>query len=165
MDQTSTLFLLQSLFIGIGATLVMDAWAWLLRRFGVPSLDYALVGRWLGHFRHGRFRHPAIGKAAPMPGEQALGWTAHYAIGALFAALLLALAGPEWLRAPTLPPALLLGLASVAAPFLLLQPAFGAGVAARKTPQPVRARLRSLSAHASFGVGLYLSALALAQLQ
>ena len=44
-------------------------------------------------------------------------------------------------------------------PFLLMQPAFGLGVAAAKTPAPWQARLKSLSSHLVFGVGLYLSAL------
>ena len=56
--------ILQVLWVGVGATLLMDAWALARRRlFGIASLDYALVGRWLGHMRHGRFRHAAIGKA------------------------------------------------------------------------------------------------------
>jgi hypothetical protein len=39
------------------------------------------------------------------------------------------------------------------------QPGLGAGIAASKTPKPNVARLRSLMAHAVFGLGLYLSAL------
>jgi hypothetical protein len=35
-------FALRSLLIGTGATLCMDLWAALLRRFGVPSLNFAL---------------------------------------------------------------------------------------------------------------------------
>ena len=45
-----------SVLIGIGATLVMDAWALFLRRFfGITSLNYALVGRWLGYMPRGIF--------------------------------------------------------------------------------------------------------------
>ncbi|MDF3939614.1 DUF2938 family protein, partial [Achromobacter denitrificans] len=47
---------------------------------------------------------------------------------------------------------------SVAAPFLILQPGMGAGIAASRVPKPNTARARSLMAHASFGVGLYLAA-------
>jgi hypothetical protein len=46
----------------------------------------------------------------------------------------------------------------VAAPFLLMQPALGAGIAAAKTPNPTAARLRSLMTHAVFGLGLYFAA-------
>lgn len=149
--------------IGLGATAVMDLWALLQRRlFGVPSLDYALVGRWLGHFPRGRFRHEAIMAAPPVAGERALGWAAHYAIGMLFAALLIGVWGLEWVDDPTLGPALIIGVGSVVMPLFIMQPAFGAGLAASRTPQPNKARFRSLVAHASFGVGLYLAAKAAA---
>jgi len=74
--------------LGVGATLSMDLWALLRRRwFGVASLDYGWVGRWLGHMRHGQFRHAAIAKAAPLRGERLLGWGFHYLTGLVFAPL------------------------------------------------------------------------------
>lgn len=150
--------LLRAVLIGVGATLVMDLWALLLKRlFGAPSLDYAMVGRWIGHLPRGRLTHPGIAHSAPVAGERAIGWIAHYAIGIGFALLLLAIWGPAWAARPTLPPALIVGIATVAAPFLILQPGMGAGIAASRTPKPGVARLRSLMAHASFGVGLYLA--------
>lgn len=150
--------LLRAVLIGVGAMLVMDLWALLLKRlFGAPSLDYAMVGRWIGHLPRGRLTHPGIARSAPVAGERAIGWIAHYAIGIGFALLLLAIWGPAWAARPTLPPALIVGIATVAAPFLILQPGMGAGIAASRTPKPGVARLRSLMAHASFGVGLYLA--------
>ena len=151
---------LDALAIGVGATAVMDVWAVALKRFWcIPSLNLAMVGRWLGHLPRGTFTHVNIAQAAPVRDEAILGWTAHYLIGVLFAAVLLALAGQEWVRQPTFAPALLAGLVSVAAPFCILQPGMGAGVAASKTPHPGAARLRSLVAHTAFGIGLYLAAL------
>lgn len=47
--------------IGVGATAVMDLWAAALRRIGVPSLDFALLGRWVGHLPDGRWMHDSIG--------------------------------------------------------------------------------------------------------
>ncbi|EJP77262.1 TPA: DUF2938 domain-containing protein [Stenotrophomonas maltophilia] len=156
-------FVMDAVVVGVGATAVMDLWAVVQRRlFGIPSLDFAMVGRWLGHLPRGRFRHDGIGRAAAVSGERALGWTAHYVIGVVFAALLLAVAGSDWVQAPTLWPALAFGILSVAAPFFILQPGMGAGIAASKTPAPRKARLRSLVAHSVFGVGMYLSALLLA---
>nr|WP_278252770.1 DUF2938 family protein [Stenotrophomonas maltophilia] len=61
--------------------------------------------------------------------------------------------------------ALAFGTLSVAAPFLILQPGMGAGLAASKTPAPGKARLRSLVAHSVFGAGMYLSALLLAAIR
>lgn len=43
----------------------------------------------------------------------------------------------------------------MAAPFLLMQPGMGAGIAASRTPRPTIARLHSLLTHAIFGLGLY----------
>jgi hypothetical protein len=151
--------LLHAVLIGIGATAAMDAWALFLRGcFGLPSLDYAMVGRWLGHLPGRRFAHANIAQAAPVAGEAAIGWTAHYLIGIAFAAMLLAATGVEWAHRPSLWPALLFGVLSVVAPFFVLQPGLGAGIAASKTPQPNTARLRSLMTHTVFGVGLYLAA-------
>ncbi|WP_412024765.1 DUF2938 domain-containing protein [Burkholderia cepacia] len=163
MNPTDILFDL--LLIGAGATLVMDLWALFRRRaFGIPSLDYALVGRWFGHMMRGRFRHVSIVAASPVPGERALGWIAHYAIGIAFAALPVAIAGTAWIGTPTPLPALVAGLASVVAPFFVMQPAFGFGIAASRTPHPGVARRRSIVTHLSYGVGLYLAAFALAAL-
>lgn len=151
--------------VGIGATAVMDAWGLMLRHvYGVSGLDYRLVGRWLGHMARGRFRHDGIGKAAMVPGEAALGWAAHYAIGIGFAAGLVAMQGDHWLRLPTLLPALLTGLVTLAAPWLVMQPAFGMGVAASRMPDPTAARLRSLITHLVFGLGLYAAGRVIASL-
>jgi hypothetical protein len=90
-----------------------------------------------------------------------IGWVAHYLTGIAYAALLIAFTGAAWLRAPALLPALLVGIATVAAPFLLMQPGMGAGLAASRTPHPRTARLHSLVTHAVFGLGLYVSAWAM----
>lgn len=155
----SSELLLRGAAIGVAATVLIDLWALLQRRaFAVPTLDWALVGRWTGHFRHGRFAHAPIAASAPVRGERALGWFAHYLTGAAFGAALLALCGPQWARQPTPWPALAFGVATVALPFLLMQPGLGAGIAASKTPKPWLARRRSLITHALFGVGLYAAA-------
>ena len=153
------------LFIGAGATLTTDLWAIARGRlFGVPAPDWGLVGRWLGHMARGRFRHERIATAEPVRGERVVGWTAHYLIGIAFAGGLLAICGLAWARQPTLAPALAFGIATVAAPFLLMQPGMGAGIAASRTPHPAAARLHSLVMHAIFGFGLYACARLLASL-
>lgn len=157
-------FITRALLIGAGATLVMDLWALLLRRFGIPSLDFALLGRWIGHLRRGRWLHPSIAKAEPVRGERLLGWSAHYAIGISFASLLVAAFGLTWARSPSPGPALFIGVVTVLAPLFVLQPALGAGIASSKTPRPLFNCLKSLATHTVFGAGLYLAALAAAAL-
>lgn len=156
-------FVLRALSIGMGATLVMDAWAWGLRRFGIPSLDFALLGRWIGHFQRGQLFHERIATSAPIRGERALGWITHYAIGVAFSALLLGVCGLTWAREPSPLPPLLIGLGTVAAPLFVLQPALGAGIASSKTPRPLFNSLKSLMTHVVFGYGMYLAAQAGAQ--
>jgi hypothetical protein len=148
--------------VGTGGALAMDAWGLVLRRgFGVPTLDYALLGRWLGHMARGQVRHQRIAAAAPVPGERVLGWAAHYAIGVAFAAVLVAAVGPDWLTGPSLAPALFVGIATIAAPWLVMQPAMGAGIAGSRTPSPRATRLRNLGTHTVYGLGLWITAVVL----
>lgn len=148
-----------ALLIGTGATLVMDLWGIVRTRLlRVPAMNYGLVGRWLAYLPRGQFRHNPIAASSPVRGELLIGWTAHYAIGIAFAATLLAIHGLDWVCRPTLGPALLVGIGSVAAPFLLMQPGMGAGIAASRTANPTAARLQSLLTHAIFGFGLYAAA-------
>jgi hypothetical protein len=144
--------------IGVGATAAMDLWLLLLKRLGVPTADFALVGRWVGHALRGRPTHASIARAAPIPREAALGWAVHYAVGVALAAVLVAFAGVEWTRDPTWPAALAVGIGSVVLPYFVMQPAMGAGIAASKTAAPLRNAARSAANHAVFGLGLYLSA-------
>lgn len=152
-----SIFLL-TLFIGIGATAVMDVWG-LARKplLGVPPPNYGLVGRWIGHMARGRFRHASIAASAPVRGESVIGWAFHYLIGIAFAALLLGIWGNAWVQQPTIGPALAVGISTLVAPFFLMQPGMGAGIAASRTPNPTSARLQSLITHAVFGLGLYAS--------
>ena len=148
-----------TVLVGVGATALIDLWSLLrLHVFGVQAPDFGLVGRWMAGMPHGRFRHASIAAAAPVPGEDLLGWGAHYAIGIGYAALLPLLSGPGWFAQPRLLPALAVGIGTVLAPFLLMQPGMGAGFFASRTPRPWPARLHSLVMHALFGFGLYASA-------
>lgn len=157
-------YIVAAVLVGLGATLVMDLWALFLKRvFSISSLNYCLVGRWLRYMPHGTFRHISIASAPEKRSECTVGWIAHYAIGAAFALSLVVLTSGSWLQRPTLLPALLFGIGTVAVPFLIMQPSLGFGVAASKTPNPPQARLRSLMAHTAFGVGLYVCALVLSQ--
>ncbi len=145
-------FVLCTVLTGAVATAVMDLWTIVrLRLLGTPLSNYGLVGRWLAGMARGRFRHDRIAASPPVRGEQIIGWTAHYLIGMAFAAVLLAIWGSD----PGIVAALIVGIGSVAAPFLVMQPGMGAGIAASRTPRPNAARLQSLVTHTIFGLGLY----------
>ncbi|NSL86269.1 DUF2938 domain-containing protein [Chitinophaga sp. Mgbs1] len=160
--QPYTALIVYSLIIGIGATIFMDIYAIVNRTFfKIPSLDYRLLGRWIGHFKEGVFAHTSIMQAKPVKGERIIGWIAHYLIGITFAFLLLLIWGTGWAYHPTLLPALLIGILTTVAPFFMMQPAFGFGIAASKTPKPATARLRSLMTHTIYGIGLYIAGLLL----
>ncbi len=148
----------RAVVIGVGATVTMDLWAAVLRRLGIPSLDFAFLGRWLGHLPEGRFRHSSIAKASPVRGERTLGWMLHYAIGISFAGLLLATFGLAWAHTPTLGPALAIGILTVIAPLFVLQPALGLGIASSRTSRPVFNAGKSVMTHLIYGLGLYASA-------
>ncbi len=151
------LSLVSAILIGLGATLTTDLWALFLKRaFKVTPPNYCLVGRWLRAMPEGTFTHSNIASSPQKSAECTVGWIAHYVIGITFAMIFIAFVGNNWLQYPTPIPAIVFGLVTVVAPFLVMQPAFGLGLAASKTPNPAQARFRSLMNHTAFGVGLYL---------
>ena len=148
--------LVEAVLVGLGATLLIDLWALFLRRaFSIPSLNYCLLGRWVLYIPEGKIVHESINATPQKPRECTVGWITHYLIGTAFALLFVLLASGSWLAHPTLLPAVAFGIATTLVPFFTMQPSFGLGVAASKTPNPNRARLKSLMTHSVFGVGLY----------
>ncbi|WP_440055792.1 DUF2938 domain-containing protein [Pseudoalteromonas sp. T1lg65] len=149
-----------SILFGLSATFVMDLWGALLKyAFNMTGLNCAFVGRWLGHLFKGTVMHNHIAQSKMIRGEVIWGWFAHYLIGTAFAGIFVWLVGCQWLLEPSLLPALAMGFVTLAAPLFILQPCFGLGIAANKTPTPNIVRAKSLIAHIAFGVGLYVSGL------
>jgi hypothetical protein len=159
-------YIIGAIAIGIGATLMMDAWNLFLKRaFRIPSLNYCLLGRWVRHMPGGTIRHASIAAASHKPHECAVGWIAHYSIGVFFAlAFVVVFTSGNWLARPTVLPALLYGIATVVFPFFIMQPSLGLGVASSRTPKPTQARLKSIVTHFVFGIGLYVCALGVSYL-
>jgi hypothetical protein len=146
--------------IGAGATVAMDLWAIVLNTFfGQPKANWAPVGRWFYHLKNGKVFHHSIADAVPYRHELALGWVSHYAVGILYGVILVLITGPAWLAEPTVLPAWIWGIVTVAAGWFLLQPGLGIGWAASKTPNPNKVRVMNLIAHTVFGLGLWLTAL------
>lgn len=153
-------FIVRSVLIGAGATLLLDIWAQLLKRVaGWPAPNWAMPGRWVGHLPSGQLAHQDIARAEPVRNERAIGWIFHYAVGILFAAALLAIWGLDWARNPSFVPALIVGLVTVGCGWFILQPGMGAGVASSKRPNAGMIRLMNVVGHVVFAVGLFATAL------
>jgi Protein of unknown function (DUF2938) len=149
--------ILDGALIGVIATVFLDLWAAIAKHiFGLPTANWAMVGRWFGHMPRGILRHYPISDAPPIRNELALGWIGHYVIGVLYALAYLYLVQALLSREPSFASAFVFGLATLFAPWLIMQPAMGAGVFASRTPHPVVTRLTNLTMHAVFGASLYL---------
>jgi hypothetical protein len=157
------LFITSAILMGLGATLTFDLGTLFYKyAFKITPSNICLVGRWLLYMPEGIFRHPNIASTPKKSAECTAGWIAHYLIGIMFASVFIGLTGNNWLRHPTPIPAIVFGVVTVLAPFMILQPAFG--FAATKTANPEQARLRSLMNHAAFGAGLYFFGLLVSRL-
>jgi hypothetical protein len=149
--------LLNVIIMGLGATLIFDLWALFLKyAFKTAPSNFCLVGRWIRYVPEGIVRYSNIAFAPQKGRECLLGWVAHYLTGMIFAIVFVAFMGTGWLEHPKLFPAVLFGIVSVLMPFLIMQPAFGLGLAASKTSNPMESRLRSLMNHTVFGIGLHI---------
>lgn len=151
-----TFSIISIILIGLGATLTFDLWGLFLKQvFKIAPSNICLVGRWVRYMPEGIFWHSNIASAPQKSAECTVGWIAHYTIGVMFAIAFVAVVGNSWLQQPTPIPAILFGVVTVLAPFFIMQPSFGLGIAASKTSNPGQARLRSLMNHVAFGIGLY----------
>lgn len=152
--------LVRTVLVGIGATALLDVWALLLNRlFGLPLPNWALVGRWFAHLPRGRVLHEDIARSETVRNELAIGWIAHYAVGVLFAGVIVFIWGAGWLRNPAFLPALIVGLATVGCGWFILQPGMGAGIAASKRANANTVRALNIVGHTVFAVGLWGTAL------
>ena len=151
------MMILQSVIIGVIGTLAMDIWALVLNKgFKVHTTDWGMVGRWFGHLPRGVFIHLPIAESQPVVYEKLIGWGMHYAIGVFYGLLYLYIVVKLMSSTPTILSALIFALATLIAPWFILQPGLGFGIFARKAPKPYAMRLISISMHAVFGCGLYL---------
>jgi len=155
---TPVSFVFQSVWLGVLSTAFLDGWN-LMRAlmFDIPLTKYELIGRWLLYMLEGQFAHDAIRSSDARAGELIAGWAGHYTIGVLFAKMLLAIWGRNWLRHPRLIPAMVIGMVTVLIPYFVMQPGMGAGIAGSLTPDPSAARMKVVVSHIVFGVGLYLA--------
>ena len=148
--------LLTGVLTGILATIVLDTWAGIVKHvLHLPTANWALVGRWFGHMAKGQFVHQRVADSAPVSRELALGWIGHYLIGVVYGIAYLLIVEVCLSSEPSLVSAVAFGLATLVAPWCIMQPAMGAGFFASRTPRPAITRLVNLSMHLVFGLSLY----------
>jgi len=148
------------LIVGILATVTMDVVAMIALRFGVAGggprrTGPGLIGRWIGYFLQGNFRHADILQTPPLRGELLMGFAAHYAIGIVLTLTFLGLAVVARAR-PTALDAVLYGTATTALPWFLMFPSQGMGWLGWNTPGDTHLTRTSLFNHIVFGFGLAL---------
>jgi hypothetical protein len=147
---------------GVIATAVGDIWHVILRRTtDFPVSKWGLVGRWVAGFANGRFVNQAIGATPPVETESAIGWGFHYFVGIVYAAVYWA-ALAAFDQQPAVLNGLVFGLLTIVAPFLVMMPALGMGIAGLRTPKPSVVQFVAVTTHLIFGFGLYLGAVAAA---
>lgn len=148
--------LIDGILIGCIATVGLDIWAAFAKHvLKLPTANWAHVGRWFGHMPRGVFFHHPVAESAPIPHELAIGWIAHYGTGVFYGILYLSVVVTLLGMVPSPASALIFGLCTLIAPWLIMQPGMGAGAFASKTPRPGLVRLVNLSMHAVFGICLY----------
>lgn len=146
-----------ALVVGIGSTIVLDLWVTLIQKLlGIPPTNWGMVGRWLRGLMQLRFFLNTANTSSPTTQEKILGWLFHYAVGIAYAVLILMLYGNSYITSPTLLPALMVGaVISTLAGLMILMPAMGGGLFARKTPTPFSVILYVVVAHIIFALAQY----------
>jgi hypothetical protein len=157
-----SVFSLQSVFIGILATITMDVLSvTALKLRLIAFLPPRLTGRWFASVARGRILHSDIGRVPPFNHEMAIALPMHYAVGIALALLYLLLISALRLSPRNLIVALAFALFTNILPWLLMFPAMGYGWFGTHGPPGTRLFLSSLITHCFYGVGLWIGVLIL----
>ncbi len=125
----------KTILVGVGATVTMDCWSFLLSLLCIKSQGLLFLGRWLACMPKRKFFHHTIIQTLAIDEEVMIGGIAHYCIGIAFAFLMVWMFGKEWLVKPGLIAATSTALVTLVAPIFIFQPAIGFGIAFSNLPQ------------------------------
>ncbi|MBN9492841.1 DUF2938 family protein [bacterium] len=140
----------------------IDAWSLVLRHeFHVATLDYAMLGRWIGHFpRAASSKHASPPLHRSEANGPSVGWrTTRSAWRSRPPSS--RCGGFDWAGLPNIVPPLVVGFGSVLAPWLVMHPAFGAGICGRNDPPPLGRPAPEPGHPHRYGLGLYVPAVAI----
>ncbi|WP_251976153.1 DUF2938 family protein [Salinicola avicenniae] len=146
------------LVVGVGSTIVLDLWAWLVAKTtGMAGTDWGVVGRWLLDIPKGRLvLDSRPDRPAPGGREKIVGWLFHYLVGLAYAMLILLIWGVDYIADPQVMPVFWVGVViSSLAGLLILMPGLGGGVLGRKLPNQAVLIVYVIIAHIAFAAGQY----------
>ncbi|GHB34564.1 DUF2938 family protein [Salinicola rhizosphaerae] len=149
------------LVVGIGSTIVLDLWAWLVAKTtGMAGTDWGVVGRWLLDIPSGRVvLDSRPDRPAPGGREKTVGWLFHYLVGLAYAMLILLVWGVDYIADPKVVPVFWVGVViSSLAGLLILMPGLGGGILGRKLPNQAAIIAYVIIAHIAFAAGQYVFA-------
>ena len=143
------------IMIGIGSCIIFDLWQRVFQIFtSIPPSNWTLVGRWfIGLTHNGRLIANQLSEQPEAKHETPVGWIIHYGVGIVYAYVFAVLIQLELLK-PTITDGFLLGVVSVAVPWLFFMPAMGNGLFASKAPNPPLSCALALMMHSIFGLAL-----------
>ena len=152
--------LLLGVLTGLAATATMDIGSLIGILLGVPGKGprlngFDMIGRWIGYFFRGVFRHANIREEAALHGEVPFGIFCHYCIGTVLT--LFYLEASKLLQIPTgVITALVFGVLTNIFPWFIMFPAQGYSWLGRRAPEGAHLTRTSFWNHLFFGVGIAL---------
>jgi hypothetical protein len=150
------ILILESVIMGVFATLIMDFLASILakRRIIHPFITPDAIGRWFLYMFKGKFIHDDINKTPPLKNEKLWCFVSHYLIGVglagvyfLFESVEPTIRNQYWIP-------LVYGIVTVFLPWFWLLPSTGHGFIASKASNRFAVIRTNLLNHTNFGLGL-----------
>lgn len=146
------------LCVGIGATLILDLWQFLLGKlFAVRGADWGHAGRWLKGLAKGEWIYRNSDPSPPRAGDKTLGWLFHYVVGTIYAFLYVPVSILGFGAFPDFLPYILIGFVlSTLAGLMVFSPLMGDGFLASKAPDQGRRIAFAVLNHLVFAAAQYL---------
>jgi hypothetical protein len=140
---------------GFLSTMVMDMTHGVARKTGITvGLEPQLMGRWFQGLARMRLMHDDIRETASAPGELPTAMGMHFLIGITFGMMWSLIAHQIAASDARFFGGILFGIATNAAPALLMWPAMGFGLFGSRGPADKKLRVTSAVNHLMFGVAL-----------
>jgi len=150
------MIIIESILMGVFATLIMDFIAGILakRKIIQPFITPEAIGRWFLYIFKGKLIHEDINKTPPLKNEKLWCLISHYLIGIGLAGVYLLIESIEPAIQNQIWVPLIYGTGTVFLPWFWLLPSTGYGFIASKTSNRSVVIRTNLINHTNFGLGL-----------